>query len=40
MIRTIHEDSLDLVIGNTLKNFPVGRTFKDLLLNEIDVKAK
>ena len=39
-IMTINEDSLDLVIGNTLKNFPVGRTFKDLLLNEIDVKAK
>jgi DNA-binding LytR/AlgR family response regulator len=40
MIRTINEDSLDLAIGNTLKNFPVGRTFKDLLLNEINVMAK
>ena len=39
-IMTINEDSLDLVIGNTLKNFPVGRTFKDLLLNEIDVMAE
>lgn len=40
MIRTINEDSLDLAIGNTLKNFPVGSTFKDLLLNEINVMAK
>jgi DNA-binding LytR/AlgR family response regulator len=35
MIQTIKDDSLDLIIGNTFKNLPIGKSFRDLLLNNI-----
>jgi DNA-binding LytR/AlgR family response regulator len=37
LIRTIKENSLDLIIGDTLKNLPVGKSFRDLLLNNINM---
>ena len=40
MIKTIKENSLDITIGNTVKNIPVGKSFKDSLLNDINVMAK
>jgi DNA-binding LytR/AlgR family response regulator len=40
MIQTIKENSLDLVVGDTLKNFPVGKSFKDLLLNNINMMSR
>jgi len=40
MIKTIKENSLDLIVGDTLKNFPVGKSFKDLLMNNIKMMAK
>jgi DNA-binding LytR/AlgR family response regulator len=40
MIKRIKEDSLDLNIGNTLKNFPVGKTFRDYLLSDINRMEK
>ncbi|MEI6048897.1 MAG: LytTR family DNA-binding domain-containing protein [Bacteroidota bacterium] len=40
MIRTINEGSLDLNVGGSLKNVPVGKSFKDSLLNDINVMAK
>ncbi len=40
MIKTIKENSLDITIGNTIKNIPVGKSFKDSLLNDINVMAK
>ena len=39
-IQTIKENSLDLVVGDTLKNFPVGKSFKDLLLNNINMMSR
>jgi DNA-binding LytR/AlgR family response regulator len=39
-IQTIHENSLDLIVGDTLKNFPVGKSFRDLLLNNINLMAR
>jgi DNA-binding LytR/AlgR family response regulator len=40
MIKTIKENSLDLIVGGTLKNFPVGKSYKDLLMNNINMMAK
>ena len=40
MIQTINEGSLDLNVGGTLKNIPVGKSFKDSLLNDINVMAR
>jgi DNA-binding LytR/AlgR family response regulator len=40
MIQSIKENSLDLLIGNTLKNIPVGKSFRDSLLNEINVMMR
>lgn len=40
MIQAIKENSLDISIGHTVKNIPVGKSFKDSLLNDINVMAR
>jgi DNA-binding LytR/AlgR family response regulator len=40
MIQTIKENSLDLIVGDTIKNIPVGKSYRDMLLNDINVMAK
>jgi len=40
MIQTIKENSLDLIVGDTLKSIPVGKSFRDSLLNDINVMAR
>ncbi len=40
MIQTIRENSLDLIVGDTIKNIPVGKSFRDTLLNDINVMAR
>ena len=40
MIQTIQEKSLDLLVGKTEKNIPLGKSFRDGLLNDINVMAK
>ncbi|MGB8492458.1 MAG: LytTR family DNA-binding domain-containing protein [Bacteroidales bacterium] len=40
MIQAIKENSLDLSIGHTIRNIPVGKSFKDSLLNDINVMAR
>lgn len=40
MIQAIKENSLDISIGHALKNIPVGKSFKDSLLNDINVMAR
>jgi DNA-binding LytR/AlgR family response regulator len=40
MIQTINENSLDLNVGNSLKSIPVGKSFRDSLLNDINVMAR
>ncbi len=40
MIQTIKENSLDLNIGGKLKSIPVGKSFRDSLLNDINVMAR
>jgi DNA-binding LytR/AlgR family response regulator len=40
MIQAIKESSLDLKVGDTLKNIPVGKSFRDSLLNDINVMAR
>jgi DNA-binding LytR/AlgR family response regulator len=37
MINTIKDDSLDLIVGNALKNLPIGKSFRDALLNNINM---
>jgi DNA-binding LytR/AlgR family response regulator len=40
LIQAIKENSLDLVVGNTVKNIPVGKSYRDILLNDINVMAR
>ncbi len=40
MIKAIKENSLDLIIVDTLKSIPVGKSFRDTLLNDINVMAR
>lgn len=40
MIKSIKENSLDIMVGHTVKNIPVGKSFKDTLLNDINVMAR
>jgi len=40
MIQAIKENSLDLTLGNTIKSIPVGKSFRDTLLNDINVMAR
>jgi DNA-binding LytR/AlgR family response regulator len=39
-IQSIKENSLDLNVGGTLKSIPVGKSFRDSLLNDINVMAR
>lgn len=40
MIQTIREKSLDLRVGTAEKSIPLGKSFRDGLLNDINVMAK
>jgi DNA-binding LytR/AlgR family response regulator len=40
LIQTIKENSLDLIVGNTLQNIPVGKSYRDFLLDDINVMAR
>jgi DNA-binding LytR/AlgR family response regulator len=40
MIQSIKENSLDLNVAGTLKSIPVGKSFRDSLLNDINVMAR
>ena len=40
MIQAIKENSLDLMVGDTIRSIPVGKSFRDTLLNDINVMAR
>ena len=40
MIQAIKENSLDIIVGTAIKNIPVGKSFRDTLLNDINVMAR
>lgn len=40
LIRAINENSLELIIGETLKNIPIGSSYKDSLLNSINMMTR
>jgi DNA-binding LytR/AlgR family response regulator len=40
LIKAIKDDSLDLIIGNEVRNIPIGQTFKDPLLNRINIVSR
>lgn len=40
MIQAIKENSLDLAVGDTVKSIPVGKSYRDFLLNDINVMAR
>jgi DNA-binding LytR/AlgR family response regulator len=40
LIKTIKENSLDLIIGNELRNIPIGQSFRDALLNRLNIMAR
>lgn len=40
MIQTIKENTLDLNISGSLKSIPIGKSFRDSLLNDINVMAR
>jgi DNA-binding LytR/AlgR family response regulator len=39
-IKTIKENSLDLIIGNELRDIPIGQSYKDPLINRINIIAR
>ncbi len=39
-IQSIKESSLDIMVGDVKKNIPVGKSFRDSLLNDINVMAR
>jgi DNA-binding LytR/AlgR family response regulator len=40
MIQTINDNSLDLNVGDSQKNIPVGKSYRDNLLGDINVMAR
>jgi DNA-binding LytR/AlgR family response regulator len=40
MIQAIKENNLELTVGKTVKSIPVGKSFRDTLLNDINVMAR
>jgi len=40
MIQAIKENSLDLTVGDIIKSIPVGKSFREDLLNDINVMAR
>jgi DNA-binding LytR/AlgR family response regulator len=40
LIQAIKENTLDLIVGDTIKCIPVGKSYRDILLNDINVMAK
>ncbi len=40
MIQSIKENTLDLIVGGSIKSIPVGKSFRDSLLNDINVMAR
>ncbi len=40
MIQSIKDNTLELLVGDTVKNIPVGKSFRDSLLNDINVMAR
>lgn len=40
MIQSIKENALDINVGGSLKSIPVGKSFRDSLLNDINVMAR
>jgi DNA-binding LytR/AlgR family response regulator len=40
LIKTIKDNSLDMIIGNDLRNIPVGNSFRDPLLNRINIMSR
>jgi DNA-binding LytR/AlgR family response regulator len=40
MIQAINENNIDLIVGDTFKNLPLGKSFRDSLLNNINLMAR
>jgi DNA-binding LytR/AlgR family response regulator len=40
LIKTIKENSLDLIIGNEVRGIPIGQSYRDPLLNRINIMAR
>ncbi|MBG0858475.1 MAG: response regulator transcription factor [Bacteroidales bacterium] len=40
MIKVIHDNSLDLIVGDNLKNIPIGKMFRSQLLDDIFIMDK
>jgi DNA-binding LytR/AlgR family response regulator len=40
LIKAIKDNSLDITVGNELRNIPIGNSFRDPLLNKINIIAR
>ena len=40
MIQSVKEDSLDLILGETLKNIPLGNSYREALLNNLKMMVR
>jgi DNA-binding LytR/AlgR family response regulator len=39
-ILSIRENTIDMIVGGTIKGIPVGKSFKDSLLDDINVVSR
>lgn len=40
MIKTIKDNSIDIIVGDTSKSVPIGKSFRDSLLSDINLMAR
>jgi Response regulator of the LytR/AlgR family len=40
LIKIIKENSLNLIIGNEVRDIPIGNSYRDPLLNRINIMAR
>jgi DNA-binding LytR/AlgR family response regulator len=40
MIQAVKEDSLDLMLGDKLKTVPIGKSFRETLMNNLDIMSR
>lgn len=40
MVQSIKENSLELIVGDSIKSIPVGKSYRDSFLNDINVMAR
>jgi DNA-binding LytR/AlgR family response regulator len=40
IINAIHENTLDLIVGGTIRSLPIGKSYRETLMNDINLMSK